>query len=144
MSDTPRYVQRPQKNDLQLFNKGIARLPAVLRQMGYQSLRKGQDSVVHGLLMGRDSLCVLPTATGKTACYVVPTLALEWKTLVFSPLIALMHDQVRGMRDMGVRAGCLMSGEDALNQQYLRLWARGELDVLLVAPVQGGHQASTA
>lgn len=134
MSDLIRYVQRPPKNDMQLFTKGIAALPQVLRQLGYPSLRKGQDSVVHGILMGRDSLCVLPTATGKTACYVVPTLALKWRTLVFSPLIALMRDQVQNMVDQGVRAGCLMSGEDALNQEYMRLWARGELDILLVAP----------
>lgn len=72
--------------------------------------------------------------TGKTACFVLPTLALEWHTLVFSPLISLMRDQVQSLAAKGVRVGSLTSHDPAMNDQYIKAWLRGEIQVLYVAP----------
>lgn len=72
--------------------------------------------------------------TGKTACFVLPTLALEWRTLVFSPLISLMRDQVQSLAAKGVRVGSLTSHDPAMNDQYIKAWLRGEIQVLYVAP----------
>lgn len=129
-----RYVQREFRYDDKLMRAGTAALPSVLKRMGFPGLRKGQDKVVFSILAGSDVLCVLPTAGGKTACYVIPTLALKWKTLIFSPLKALMSDQVRTITNSGGRVGCIMSGQDAVNEQTLQKWSRGELDIMLVAP----------
>lgn len=103
--------------------------------MGYSGLRAGQPEVLAMLMAGQDVICVLPTGTGKTSCYVLPTLAMNWHTLVFSPLTALMRDQVQGMVRRGVKAAAMSSLQtDAENQLTVRRWQAGDLQVLLVAP----------
>ena len=79
------------------------------RYFGYDAFRPGQGEVVRALLEGRDALCVMPTGAGKSLCYQVPALLLSGVTLVVSPLISLMKDQVAALNQAGVRAAYLNS-----------------------------------
>lgn len=76
---------------------------------GYTSFRKGQEDVINFLLSGRDTLAVMPTGAGKSLCYQIPALCMEGVTLVISPLISLMQDQVRNLIAMGIRGAYLNS-----------------------------------
>lgn len=129
-----RYVVRVPRIDCAQLLRGQMRLPEVLRRMGYAALRPGQDRCVEAFMAGRDHVGILPTSTGKSACFAVPTLALGWRTLVFSPLISLMRDQEQSMNLKGVRAGCINSQNPSIGMEYLRQWMRGDLDILYVAP----------
>ena len=79
------------------------------RYFGYDAFRPGQGEVVRALLEGWDALCVMPTGAGKSLCYQVPALLLKGVTLVVSPLISLMKDQVAALNQAGVRAAYLNS-----------------------------------
>lgn len=114
---------------------GMANLPAVLKQLGFAAMRPGQDGAVLSLLSGKDTLCILPTGTGKSAVYIIPTLCRQWKTLIFSPLVALMQDQVESLWKLGLSAGQLSSGQTmGENMSTISQWEAGELQFLLVAP----------
>src|SRR4051812_45136235 len=80
--------------DTASFQAGMRKLPEVLTKLGFQSLRPGQDRAVLNLFMRRDTFCFLPTAGGKSAIYIIPSLCLNLRCLIFSPLVALMKDQV--------------------------------------------------
>lgn len=83
---------------------------ALLKEyFGHTSFREGQESVVEALLSGRDALCIMPTGAGKSVCYQIPALMLEGITLVISPLISLMNDQVISLTQAGIRAAYLNS-----------------------------------
>jgi len=124
---------------------GLKNLPAVLQQMGWKALREGQDEVVRTIMAGRNTVCILPTGLGKTACFTVPTLAMGWRTVVFSPLIALMDDQVRGMQAAGIRAAAIHSGQPAaVLSDAMNAWVSGDLQVMLVAPERVENEAWTA
>ena len=84
------------------------------RYFGYTAFRTGQETIVDALLSGRDALCVMPTGAGKSICYQVPALLLPGVTLVISPLISLMQDQVEALTQAGYAAHMASSGEDAL------------------------------
>lgn len=131
----PRFPTRTAAVNQETLTQGYARLPIVLKSMGFKELRPGQLEPIVDILGQRDCLVILPTATGKTAVFTIPTLALEWHTLAFSPLVALMRDQVKGLRAKGIAANC-MSGmqSDAENAQALQQWMRGELSMFYVAP----------
>jgi ATP-dependent DNA helicase RecQ len=103
--------------------------------MGFTQLRPGQEPVIVNILAQRDTLCILPTSTGKTACFVIPTLCLGWRTIVFSPLVALMRDQVQGLNAKGIKAQAISSMQtEAENQAAIKRWAEGELQFIYVAP----------
>ena len=120
---------------LQAYSEGMKKLPYVLNSLGFQSLRPGQDKAVMSVMMGRDSVVILPTSTGKSACFVVPTLCMGWKTIVIYPLIALMRDQAIGMQKNGLAAATISSNEtDAHNASVLRDWSIGNLQFMLVSP----------
>lgn len=102
---------------------------------GHAQFRLQQAQAIDHILAGADALVLMPTGGGKSLCYQVPALLLPGTTVVVSPLIALMQDQVSGLRALGVRAASLdatMSPDDVLEVQQ-RL-TRGELDLLYVAP----------
>ncbi len=102
---------------------------------GHTSFREGQETLVDGILDGRDVLGIMPTGAGKSICYQVPALMLDGLTVVISPLISLMKDQVNALWQAGVRAGLINSSLTAeqAKQTYRAAYA-GELDILYVAP----------
>ena len=109
---------------------------AVLRDVfGHDGFREGQEEVVDAVLESRDVLCVMPTGAGKSLCYQLPALVRGGLTLVVSPLIALMDDQVSSLKGRGVAAAAIHSAIDAASQEAaLAAAARGELRLLYVAP----------
>ncbi len=108
----------------------------ILRSVfGYESFRRGQDDIVATVLDGRDVLGVLPTGGGKSLCYQVPALVFPACTLVVSPLVALMTDQVQRLRQLGVAASCLHGGMSSGEINNIVHEAhRGTLKLLYVAP----------
>ena len=113
------------------------------RRFGYPELREGQARVL-ALLGGADVLAVMPTGSGKSLCYVLPSLA-AGRTLVVSPLIALMQDQVEGLRSTGVPATAINSqlSRDEKNRRY-RDFVEGRAPLLYVAPEQFRNAALVA
>src|SRR5438132_6974183 len=96
-------------------------LERTLRErFGLERFRPGQRAVIESVLQGRDVLCVMPTGGGKSLCYQLPALLLEGLTLVVSPLIALMKDQVDALSPRGIRATLINSTLDP-SEQHLRL-----------------------
>lgn len=102
---------------------------------GYDTFREGQEAVIDALLAGKDVLAVMPTGAGKSICYQVPALMMKGITLVISPLISLMKDQVRSLNQVGISAAYLNS---SLTQgQYftaLRYAKAGRCPIIYVAP----------
>ncbi len=102
---------------------------------GFGSFRPGQEEVVQAVLDGENVLAVMPTGSGKSLCYQLPALVRPGLTVVVSPLIALMRDQVRALGAAGVSAGSLNSGNDpAENARVMRLLRQRELRLLYLAP----------
>ncbi len=108
---------------------------ALRRHFGHESFRNGQEDVVRAVLAKRDVLAVMPTGSGKSIGYQLPALLSKGLTLVVSPLIALMKDQVDELNRRGIRAAALHSGrgyDD--NRDVLRAARDGALELLYVAP----------
>ena len=108
---------------------------ALKRWFGYEHFRPGQEAVVRDALAGRDLLAVMPTGGGKSLCFQLPALLRPGVMIVVSPLIALMQDQVRLLRDYGIAATFLNSsldGAEAANR--IRGLLAGEFKLLYVAP----------
>ncbi len=108
----------------------------VLKQyFGYDSFREGQEKLIDSILSGRDTLGIMPTGAGKSICFQVPALMMEGITLVISPLISLMKDQVAALNQAGVHAAFLNSSLTQ-NQYYkaLSLAAQGRYSIIYVAP----------
>ena len=108
----------------------------VLKQyFGYDRFKPGQEAVIDRLSAGGDAICVMPTGAGKSLCYQVPALMADGLTLVISPLISLMHDQVDALRACGVQAAYLNSALDAAQyREVLSGVARGVYRILYCAP----------
>jgi ATP-dependent DNA helicase RecQ len=107
----------------------------LLRGFGLEEFRPGQREAVQAALAGRDSLVVMPTGGGKSLCYQLPALAGDGLVVVVSPLIALMADQLRRLREAGVSAAMLASGmADGHNEQALAEIVSGRTSLVLVAP----------
>ncbi|HWT11239.1 MAG TPA: DNA helicase RecQ [Allosphingosinicella sp.] len=100
---------------------------------GFQDFRGVQERVIGRVMAGEHSLAVMPTGAGKSLCYQVPALARPGTALVISPLIALMHDQIRAADAFGIRAAALTSADSDRERTVERL-RRGELDLLYAAP----------
>ncbi|MQC07328.1 ATP-dependent DNA helicase RecQ [Morganella morganii] len=109
---------------------------AILRQVfGYQQFRAGQSDIINTVTGGRDCLVVMPTGGGKSLCYQIPALMLPGLTVVVSPLISLMKDQVDQLRLLGVEAGYLNSAQTAQEQQkVLEGCHNNRIKLLYVAP----------
>ncbi len=102
---------------------------------GFEAFRPGQAEIVAAILDGRDVLAVMPTGSGKSLCYQLPALLRDGLTIVVSPLIALMRNQVAQLRGYGVAAAALNSANDAAeNGAVLDRIARGDLRLVYVAP----------
>lgn len=105
------------------------------RVWGFDGFRPGQGEIVDAVAAGHDVLAIMPTGGGKSLCYQLPALMRDGVTVVISPLIALMRDQVRALRAAGVAAGALTSGntEDETDEVFAAL-AEGSLKLLYMAP----------
>jgi len=107
---------------------------AILKNtFGFDSFRGVQEQVVGRVLAGRHTLAVMPTGAGKSLCYQLPALMRDGSALVISPLIALMHDQIRSAEAFGIHAASLTSA-DGDREQTVQRFLGGELDLLYVAP----------
>ena len=102
---------------------------------GYSDFRPAQTPVIQSIFEGRDTLAILPTGAGKSICFQVPALALGGLTVVVSPLISLMQDQVEAARARGLPAGCLNSSLGVAEQKAVRQSiSDGSLRLLYVSP----------
>ena len=110
-------------------------LETLKHYFGYDSLRPGQRELMDGILQGKDVLGIMPTGAGKSLCYQVPALMLEGITLVISPLISLMSDQVKALNQAGVHAAYINS---SLTENQIRVAlayaAQGKYKIIYVAP----------
>lgn len=102
---------------------------------GYSSFRKGQEEVVENILASKDVVAIMPTGAGKSICYQVPALVMEGMTVVVSPLISLMKDQVDTLVEMGIACGYLNSTQTNLEyKQTIQQAIDGKIKLLYVAP----------
>lgn len=102
---------------------------------GYDSFRDGQENIINAILSGRDILAIMPTGAGKSICYQVPALMLTGITIVISPLISLMQDQVKSLNEAGIHAAYINSSlsENQISKA-LSLAAQGHYKIIYVAP----------
>lgn len=105
------------------------------KYFGYDSFRKGQEEIIQAILSGRDALAIMPTGAGKSLCYQVPALLLPGITLVISPLISLMQDQVKSLNEAGIHAAFINSSlTESQISKALRLALEGVYKIIYVAP----------
>ena len=105
------------------------------KHFGHREFREGQEEIINQILSGRDVLGIMPTGAGKSICYQVPALMMEGITLVISPLISLMQDQVISLRESGINAAYINSSLSAA--EYFRTMdraANSEYKIIYVAP----------
>lgn len=122
--------------DASITNPNSSTALTVLRSVfGYQSFRKGQAEVIDAALRGQDALVVMATGNGKSLCYQIPALCFDGLTLVISPLISLMKDQVDQLQTNGVAADFLNSSQTPEQQQQVQnKLMSGQLKLLYVSP----------
>ncbi|MDU7241346.1 MAG: DNA helicase RecQ [Clostridium sp.] len=105
------------------------------KYFGYNSFREGQSEIISNILRGRDSLCIMPTGGGKSICYQIPALIFNGITLVISPLISLMKDQVDSINDIGIKAEYINSTQSLDEiKEILKRCYDGEVKLLYIAP----------
>ena len=125
-------------SNIQEMNSGtptVTPLQILKTYFGYDSFREGQGEIIDTILSGRDALAIMPTGAGKSLCYQVPALLLPGITLVVSPLISLMQDQVKSLNEAGIHAAYINSSltEGQINKA-LSFAARGVYKIIYVAP----------
>ncbi len=115
---------------------GDATLSQLLQSVfGFSSFRPNQEAVCQAVTAGEDALLVMPTGSGKSLCYQLPGLARGGTTLVISPLIALMDDQVGKLKQLGLAAECIHSGRDRESSRQVCIdYMKGNLQFLFIAP----------
>ena len=122
------WMERAEKNKMTKYE-------VLKKYFGYDSFREGQEMLVDALLNGQDVLGIMPTGAGKSLCYQVPALLMSGITIVVSPLISLMIDQVKALNEAGVHAAYINS---ALTERQitkaLELAAAGRCKMIYVAP----------
>ena len=102
---------------------------------GYKLFREGQENIINSILQGKDTLAIMPTGGGKSICYQIPALMLEGLTIVISPLISLMKDQVDTLKDMGIEAEYLNSTLSTSEENIIiNKIERKEVKILYIAP----------
>lgn len=110
-------------------------LQTLRKYFGYSSFRQGQEKIIESIMNGYDTLGIMPTGGGKSLCYQIPALLMEGTTIVISPLISLMKDQVEALNNLGIPSAYINSSLDWRELEHqLRLARRGEFKLLYVAP----------
>ena len=123
----------------------ITRAQEILKhQFGYDSFRMNQQAAIESVLNKKDCVVLMPTGGGKSLCFQIPALMADGLTLVVSPLIALMKDQVDALKNNGVAAEFLNSSQTSREQtEVFQKIKSGEIKILYVAPerlLQSGEQ----
>src|SRR6202163_995206 len=112
---------------------------------GFEDFRPGQGAIIETVLAGADVLAIMPTGSGKSLCYQLPALLRDGLTVVVSPLIALMRNQVAQLKSYGVAAASLNSANDfAENRAIVDRLSRGELRLVYVSPERLAKPATLA
>ncbi len=102
---------------------------------GYKSFRKGQEDIISKIINGEDVLAIMPTGGGKSICYQIPALMLEGITIVISPLISLMKDQVDTLKDMGIEGALINSTLSAIEEkEVINNLENSQIKILYIAP----------
>jgi ATP-dependent DNA helicase RecQ len=110
-------------------------LGALLRRFGHDAFRPGQEAAIRALLDGRDLLALYPTGSGKSLVYQLASQALDRATLVVSPLLALIRDQLEALAERGIPAGAVSSAQgQRANEDAVAAVERGESKLLYVTP----------
>ncbi len=110
-------------------------LETLKKYFGYASFREGQECIVNTILSGRDALAIMPTGAGKSICYQLPALMLPGITIVISPLISLMQDQVKALNSAGIRAAYINSSlTESQISKALDYAVQGVYKIIYVAP----------
>ncbi|MBO5486539.1 MAG: DEAD/DEAH box helicase, partial [Eubacterium sp.] len=105
------------------------------KYFGYDSFRQGQEGLIDAILEGRDVLGIMPTGAGKSICYQIPALLLPGITLVISPLISLMKDQVQALNQAGIHAAYINSSlTERQIARAMELAGQGQYKIIYVAP----------
>jgi DNA topoisomerase III len=136
VSETTPVAAAPQESAVPKAIPSNASLNELLKEVfGFSSFRPNQQAVCQAVTAGEDALLVMPTGSGKSLCYQLPGLARGGTTLVISPLIALMDDQVRKLKDLGLAAECIHSGRDRESSRQACInYIKGNLQFLFIAP----------
>ena len=115
----------------------------ILKQYyGYSSFREGQEEIIREILNGNDVLTIMPTGGGKSICYQVPAILLDGITIVISPLISLMKDQVDNINNLGIKSAYINSSLSNIEiNNILDEAAKNEIKILYVAPERLESQA---
>ncbi len=115
------------------------------QRFGFDTFRDRQEEIIRHVIKGGDALVLMPTGGGKSLCFQIPALCRTGVTVVISPLIALMEDQVQALRQLDINAACLNSGQSIdANRETERRMLTGDLDLVYVAPerlMQPGFQS---
>lgn len=120
---------------IKTLKKGITNLNSVMSRLGIKQLRKGQDEAIATLMNLQDCYTVLPTSHGKSLIFTIPTLCYNWRTIVFTPLVALMQDHLRNLKQKGLDAAVISSGQTHKeNEMALASYERSEINFLFIAP----------
>ncbi len=127
-----RFIKQEQFNKSQHMSEPLDLLSQVF---GFSAFRDGQEEVVEAVIRGQNVLAIMPTGGGKSLCFQLPALFLDGVTVVISPLIALMRDQVRALQEAGVQAGALTSGNtEEETETVFQALEEGRLKLLYIAP----------
>ncbi|MFZ1613288.1 MAG: ATP-dependent DNA helicase RecQ [Holophaga sp.] len=131
----PKAFTAPVLSELKAMGESVRLRLQMKEVFGFSTFRPGQEEVIQAVLAGRDALAVMPTGSGKSLLYQLPARLLGGTTLVISPLIALMKDQVDALVEGGLRATCLNSSLTA-EQRRARVQGlhRGEYELVYAAP----------
>ena len=123
------------KNTLPQKGLRMDKLNTLKKYFGYSAFREGQEALIDNILQERDVLGIMPTGAGKSICYQIPALLLSGITLVISPLISLMKDQVHALNQAGIHAAYINSSlNESQISKALRLAAAGQYKIIYVAP----------
>ena len=129
-----KVVQKNKKGNLTLNNREKI-FYALKKYYGYDTLRRGQYEIINSILRGKDTFCLMPTGAGKSICYQIPAILFSGITIVISPLISLMKDQVDNLTEVGIRGAFINSTQNLTTIKNILIEASmGEYKILYVSP----------
>ena len=135
VSDSPKSHDSPDLISAKTFSNFTTLTELLQNAFGFPKFRPNQEAVCNEVTAGKDALLVMPTGSGKSLCYQLPGLARGGTTLVISPLIALMDDQVHKLKERGFAVECIHSGRDReTSRRVCAEYLSGKLQFLFIAP----------